>query len=121
MFTNILTLGNCFRLLSLLFKEKSHGSMEMESKLTFGKTTSWLKPRSLRIRICHPLKEWLTTQHKCTLFDISRWCSNFGLWIGWNLGEIPENLSKLVGSLISSLQGLAPRHMEDQDERGWGE
>jgi hypothetical protein len=65
------------------------------------------------------IRTWLTNQGKISLFDISEWHSN-GSWKGWNLREVPLNLSESSHSFLLLINGLAPIHLQQQNNRGWG-
>jgi hypothetical protein len=71
----------------------------------------------------HPLlalvRAWLSSQGKSSLFDISEWHSN-GLWKGWNLGDVPPHLSRVVQSFLLLINGSTLVHRQQRDNRGWG-
>lgn len=66
------------------------------------------------------IKDWLAHQNKFTKYDISIW-NVLRSWSGWNLGDLPLDIQDQAEKLLYTLQGLSPWHIEDQDERGWGE
>ena len=64
------------------------------------------------------IKLWILAKGVTTLWDISSWDDL--LWIGWELGDPPPEITKEAETLTSLLQGKAPIKKNRRDRRGWG-
>jgi hypothetical protein len=67
-----------------------------------------------------PLINWLDSQGKKIISDISSWSADTGDWIGWNLQNPPSNLQEAAHQLQNLLRGCAPICTTLKDQRGWG-
>jgi hypothetical protein len=77
-------------------------------------------PPLLQTNSLQPLYQWCTANHKLSLFDISQWHRS-GIWAGWHIPDLPDQLTGAFQTLCSLLKGCAPSHLETRDTRGWGD
>lgn len=56
--------------------------------------------------------------NKLLLTNIFTWDS-YGLWKGWNAGNILEALKNQLELMSVHLCGIVPNHQDDMNVRGW--